>query len=269
MDAGIAIFTAARRYCLERYSLWVQRYAAIIRERGDRAGSGYTPEAFNTFPRYNVLNAIRVDLERLNPETMGDFEAARELAVLAGETADDDFTRNPSGAVERQAMAAERAALRDYVLGLTRDDLARVEPLPFRRVLGAGEARTFWEQLRARWQIAAGPWYPLDSTPPPGVAAFDATAFDQALPPDRLQHLLHLRGVTRVYELREYGPEYELEVALFDPQYNGAEGDWSSGDLDWIVYASHESSVTVGGWLLDEVKALWPTWEAHIWRDVF
>jgi hypothetical protein len=72
-----------------------------------------------------------------------------------------------------------------------------------------------------------------------------------------------------VWELREYGPEYEQDVSLFDPQYNGAEGYWSSGELDWIVYASHESSVTVGGWLLADVKALWPAWAAHLWRGAF
>ena len=69
----------------------------------------------------------------------------------------------------------------------------------------------------------------------------------------------------RIWELREHGPEYEQDVSLFEPLYDGAEGYWSSGALDWIAYASHESSVTVGGWLLEEVKTLWPTWQAHLW----
>ena len=51
-----------------------------------------------------------------------------------------------------------------------------------------------------------------------------------------------------------------------EPRYNGSEGYWSSGDLDWIIYASHESSVAVGGWLLGAVKQRWPDWRAHVWR---
>lgn len=77
--------------------------------------------------------------------------------------------------------------------------------------------------------------------------------------------LLSSRGVTRIWELRDYGVEYCQDVLLFNPTYNGYEGYWTSDDLDWIVYASHEDSVTVGGWLLDRIKARWSDWEQHIW----
>ena len=68
-----------------------------------------------------------------------------------------------------------------------------------------------------------------------------------------------------MWELREYGAEYECDVALFEPIYNGAEGYWSSPSLDWIVYASHESSITIGGWLAEDVKERWHTWRDHPW----
>jgi len=58
-------------------------------------------------------------------------------------------------------------------------------------------------------------------------------------------------------------------VSLFQPYYNGAEGYWSSDGLDWIIYASHESSVTVGGWLLEEVKQAWSDWNSRIWTSPF
>ena len=78
--------------------------------------------------------------------------------------------------------------------------------------------------------------------------------FDEAVAYERLREVLASRGIASVWELREYGPEYEQDVGLFEPYYNGAEGYWSSGNLDWIIYASHESSVTVGGWLLPELS---------------
>lgn len=87
--------------------------------------------------------------------------------------------------------------------------------------------------------------------------------------PDRLGVLLAERNVTRVWELREYGPEYELDAAVFEPAYNGAEGFWTSPTHDWIIYASHEASITVGGWMLAEVKRIWPEWERHIWTTPF
>jgi hypothetical protein len=243
----------------------------MLMVRGDRNRDGYryTPEAMNTFPRYNILNAIRVELETIDPTVLSDFDSARELTLLAGDTADDLFTRNSSEAVEERAMAEERVAFREYVLSLTRDNLAAVPPLPYQRVLSVDESRAIWTRLRAHWQIEAGYWYPLTAPRPTDVAAFETVAFGEAVPAQALRAVLQRRGVTRLWELREYGPEYEQEVSLFDPHYNGAEGYWSSGDLKWIVYVSHEGSVTVGGWLLDEVKTIWPAWEPHLWGGVY
>lgn len=66
------------------------------------------------------------------------------------------------------------------------------------------------------------------------------------------------RKIGRVYELREYGDQnYLLSVECWEPFYNGAEGFWVSDTMDWILYASHESSVTTGGWLTDAVFSAW------------
>ncbi|MCD6052439.1 MAG: hypothetical protein K0Q55_3857, partial [Verrucomicrobia bacterium] len=40
--------------------------------------------------------------------------------------------------------------------------------------------------------------------------------------------------------------------------------------FDWIIYASHESSVTIGGeWLLPAIKSAWPNWQNRIWTTPF
>lgn len=85
------------------------------------------------------------------------------------------------------------------------------------------------------------------------------------MPYDQLRTILIKHGVQRVWELREYGPEYEQDVLLLTPRYNGGESYWSWADLDWIIYASHEASVTIGGWLVREIQAVWPAWKAHVW----
>jgi hypothetical protein len=77
-------------------------------------------------------------------------------------------------------------------------------------------------------------------------------------------------GIERVWELREYGPEYEIDLWLLEPSYTGAEGFWTPDDMDWLIYASHESTITVtGSWLLPRIQAHWPAWRAHVtpWED--
>ena len=132
-------------------------------------------------------------------------------------------------------------------------------------MLSDDEAKRLWSRLRQAWQITDGYWYPLVESSNETVAAFQDGPFYEAVSSQLLQSILGAHGIERTWELREFGPEYEQDVALLNPYYNGAEGYWSSGELDWIVYASHENSVTVGGWLLEEIKSVWPTWNEKIW----
>jgi hypothetical protein len=266
-----SIHAAARRYCSEQFNYWATQYSAICHAGRDRAADRYhyTPEALGVFPRYNVLRAIRVEIERINPNELNDLADARDLLLLAGVAADDDFTRKPIGEIDADAMASERDKFSDFVRGLSDSDLQSVSPLPYQRVLSESESDAHWNRLRNRWQIANGYWFPLSECTLPDVVAFQDRPFNDFTSTCSINDLLTSRGISRVWELRESGPEYELDASLFDPHYNGAEGYWSSGDLDWIVYASHESSITVGGWLLVEIKTRWPEWNQRIWDSPF
>lgn len=148
-----------------------------------KLGSLRTPEALGTFPRYNVLNAIRVELERIDPSELGDLRAAKMRLLCVGETPNDDFTLTPIGAIDQRAIAEERAAFCSYIGELSAIDLTSVEPLPFRCVLAADESAAVWTRIRKRWQISGSHWYPLTESTHPGVEAFDSYAFGEAIPP--------------------------------------------------------------------------------------
>jgi hypothetical protein len=266
-----SLHTAARRYCIEQFNHWVTEYSAICRAGRERAAGGYhyILEALGAFPRYNALNAIRVELERIDPNELNDLDQTRELVVLVGTAAEDDFTREPIGQIDAHVMANERNSFCEFVLGLTDVELQSVQPLPYRRVLSPSEADSLWSRLRGRWDITNKSWFPLAHCARPDIVAFQDRHFNDFCSVFNLVDLLAARGISRVWELRECGPEYEQDVSLFDPYYNGAEGFWSAGDLDWIVYASHESSITVGGWLLAEIEERWPEWNQRIWDSPF
>ncbi len=140
-----------------------------------------------------------------------------------------------------------------------------LEPMRFRRILSEPEVQALRARLSERWQIGEPHWFPLGARPSVDVEAFQERHFSKAWPSQRLTQLLQSRGISRVWELREDGPCYEQDANPFNPFYNFAEGYWSSGDLDWIFYASHESSITIGGWMLQEVKAQWQEWQRYLW----
>ena len=102
------------------------------------------------------------------------------------------------------------------------------------------------------------------------LVAFQDKYFEQELGFKSLREILKAHQVDSVWELREYGPEYELESGVLEPIYNGAEGCWCSEGYEWLIYASHESSVTLGGeWLIDEAIRVWPNWDERIWNSPF
>ncbi len=67
------------------------------------------------------------------------------------------------------------------------------------------------------------------------------------------------------------GHEYEVGIeSLETGSWPGppVEAYWTSGRMDWLIYISHESSVTVAGdWLIGAVKEAWPDWERHLYTD--
>ena len=128
MNPSLALHTAARRYCLERYRYWISRYFKIPRE-GKREGFRYTNRALDTFPRYNVLNAIRVKVERIDSDQLDEIEETRFKLLLAGETANDLFTQGTVEKIASRAMAEEREAFLRYIGELGPMEFSRIEPL--------------------------------------------------------------------------------------------------------------------------------------------
>ena len=96
---------------------------------------------------------------------------------------------------------------------------------------------------------------------PSGVLAFHTDYFESIEGQRILRDALERRGVSNVFLLHEFGnPEYEIELGIFEPGYrDGGEQYSTSEHADWIVYASHESSITIGGeWLIDVFRGLYP-----------
>jgi hypothetical protein len=137
------------------------------------------------------------------------------------------------------------------------------------RQIRSSRREQLWWRLSDTWAAGGGYWYPLTEVPQRNVLAFQAPCFYQALVAgENLPAILAARGVDRIFELREVGSAYELRLADLDPVYTGDEGFWCSDALDWVLYASHENSLTVGGeWLITAVKFAWPEWERYVWDN--
>jgi len=270
MDPIQVLHNAARHYCMEQSARWHRQYADLAAARGERtavrAGSwSFTDAAYDIFPRYQVLNAIQSDVERFVP---GDFQSADEmrwLLIAAAETAQNVFTKfeNP---VAVRAADDERRRFAEFIRFVDAGQLNTLPLLPFRRILGEIEHRKLHQAFTFRW----GKWYggSVDSADA-GADAVTLHTAAMANPKayDDLRQLVAAHGISRLFELREWGDGCELDTANAGFTYNGAEGFWTSNGMAWMVYASHESSITFGGlWLAEGMRGFLPLFQRYLYR---
>jgi hypothetical protein len=141
------------------------------------------------------------------------------------------------------------------------------------RTIASPEAAAIWADIVADWDIAPGSvwWFPLAPTKRLGVLALDAREFNAALGAPWLKELLAGHGVERVLYFREFAdlPVLQQPLDQVTFRYDRAEGYWCdtrADRRDWLVYASHENSITLGGpWLVHALHGSWPAWRAHLW----
>lgn len=249
-------------YCSEKYS-------KLLATEEPRVKYGYSDEALYTFPRYNVLNAILFETERFRPEEFKSLDEAKNFFKLIAKEAQSVFTKPPIEEISEKAMREEREKLFKYIDELSEQDLMAIKPVFYRRVLSDEESKSIRKKLNNRWKLQKDYWYPLTIEKPVNAEAFQDAYFKKEVGAENLRRILDQYKVEKVYELREDGLDYEFELSVFEPYYNGAEGFWCDDKFDWIIYASHESSITVGGWLLDEIKKIWTNLEERIWTSPF
>ncbi len=246
MSPAEALHTFARRYCAERFRRWTEEYSRLAEAGRDHRGTDYTPEACGIFPRYNVLRAILLDVEELDSENLPPVNQLRELLRTAGLNANTPFTGQYQNPVAQQAETNERELFIE-ALGAANAVQLR-EPLPYRRVLRSSEVGLLRERLETTWGAPNGYWYPLGPKTHASLVALEINKIDEPNLQDRIREFLRHTGIRRVYELRESGREnycLDADAAVF--YYNGDEGFWTSDSDDWVVYCSHEQTITLGG----------------------
>lgn len=270
MDRCLAVHTLARRYCLDQHALWVQKYSAL-EDAGRRVGEDYSPEAYDTFPRYLVLDAILEAIEAITPDRAGSVEELVDRLLVAAGATSTSTTVDPPNEIAESAINEERARFIRHIGNLSEEEIRTAKPLPFRQPLGANVLRLLWEALDSKWKTDGGYWYPLRSeTMPKGMLAFHTDYFDEEKA-SGLAGVLADYGVERLFELREGKQEgLELDLEFFYPLYTGLEGYWTSEKADWLVYASHESSITLAGdWLVEAFRARFVDCDEYQYRGAF
>jgi hypothetical protein len=235
----------------------------------DRAGMGYTPGAYQLFPRYRLDEAIQLEVEKIGREKLSSLEEVRVLILDAGRQVFTALVREfEKHSVALIALEEEWNAFDKYVSSLGTGQLQLIEPMPSRRVLTKSESDKLRQTLARRWD-ATGYWYPLSQlNSGMNVVAFHEELWEQRRGTEIFLRALEERAIDKCYALLEGPSDYELDRALVDPTYRGDE-TFMTSDFEWLLYSSHEYSITVAGWLADVFRSRWQDWARITYEGPF
>jgi hypothetical protein len=250
---------------MRRYDELTDAYAELPNHGRAMDGYHYTHEARRIFPRYRLVEAMLEQVERLDPDRLPDFADLAAALLRSAEDAQSPFTQ-AAGEAEAEVIRDERQRFASTVRSWTSVSDIDVEPVAYRRVLTAEESSDWRRRLQERWGLLDLCWYPMLAAPmPPDVLVLQEAYMWDEQGAARVRQVLQDAGSRRVTELREYGPNYLLDLELFAPKYTGAEGVWSDNSLAWVAYASYEGTVAFGGLLATALTTRWPDLSRWHW----
>jgi hypothetical protein len=266
----LTLHSAARRWLLHRHQ-HLRSYHETLVDWGriveEYVPAPPTPDAEQATARRSAADAILVEVERLDQDRLPDVGGLRTALLRAADLARPDAAPRAKGSLPAAADADERRRFREFVAGWAGDDLPDTPPLPYRRVLSDTESASRQRQLADFWGLSGKLWHPMIAEDvPPDVLIVTGEAVWDGPGTELARAALRAAGVARVTELREWGPEYLLDLDLFAPRYTGAEGVWSDDTLSWIAYASHEGTVAFGGSLAAALVEEWADLDDWRWR---
>ncbi|MCL2695310.1 MAG: hypothetical protein FWE69_03180 [Clostridiales bacterium] len=256
--------TLAQMYCRDNYSFWIEKY------QSERTGNDYpytyTDEDYNMFPRYLVLAAISKEIDMLVGQKRKSFSNCKYELLAAADYSDDE--PNEKCQVTKED---EKRKYREFILSFDENGLANttVKQLGFRRKLGKNESEKIRKKLAEKWNYD-GSWYPIGGNPHEEALYLMEkyiTPFEK-----EINDIIRSISLSRYYTIDEFGDDYKRSVADFTiPSYKyvGSETLCCDDTFDWIIYVSHESTISFGGdRLISQIKGLLKDYESRfdVWE---
>ena len=265
------LITTARRYCIDNYAFWMDKYT----QKNSGNCNPYSDEDYDLFPRYNVLTAIRQGVEIVVGQDFSSFEICKQTLKGIGKNSNSIFTINSNeelhlvgesarycilsgmkqlNPIEKNAILDERKKFIDFVETRTPENVSNVEPLPYRRRLTDKKMLEVRQKLLEKWNYDGDYWNPEEDR------NLKKTVFlmnNSLTLEDRrkIMELLIQKSDGRLYKITEERIDYEIEFDSFD--FDLSETIVTDKTFEWVIYGSHESTIEFGSdWLTEFIENL-------------
>jgi hypothetical protein len=232
-----AIITMARRYCIENSAYWWKIHE---QERSGEINSD------NIFPRCTILWAMLKEVETLVNKKYRLLSQCKKELLVAGEISNVMINKWLKNEIAFVAINDERNKYINFINNISEEDLNDVLPLPYNRKLTQKESKSVLEKLNEAWAFDGGFWNPLKEKCKLETIFLMENNFTEI---DKEKIIDYLKKKNkRFYTLDEDNNDYETEeIEIY--RY-GYETVYTNKKFEWIIYFSHEGTITFGGTLL-------------------
>jgi hypothetical protein len=129
------------------------------------------------------------------------------------------------------------------------------------RLMTSAESDALLEDVRLSWAWSGYYWHPLHPATRTDVLAFVSSLLEREFPEAKLRGLLCDLGIGSIYWHREFDPTEEATIESLPVLYGGSEMFIVDDSRSWIIYSSHEDTITFGGdRLISAIKNAVPGW---------
>lgn len=135
------------------------------------------------------------------------------------------------------------------------------------------ERNMLWKRLNDRWNINAWSyWYPLsieDVYKGNDVLALDSQLFEREFGINKLKEILKSKGIYNIIRASMEGDidiRSEVDINNSKLENVGLDVYWCTTDLSWVIYTTHEGSITFAGtWIVEQIKGNYINWQDRKW----
>lgn len=133
------------------------------------------------------------------------------------------------------------------------------------------KAKEIRQHMRDKWNAGYSYWIPLNEGEQSNIIYFPQDYFIENFGLQKLEECLSSLNIKICYQISEqesFNEDFEISVNEIVPfKSNVTEKYYCTDTLDWLIYFSHENTVTVGGIdLINTIKANWSNWKKVAYR---
>lgn len=119
-------------------------------------------------------------------------------------------------------------------------------------------------KLFEKWGVESFYWHPLYYSDKPDLIALKKVYWEDKKQSNKIVELLLSHNIKEVIEVRSDKQLTTRKLVNTDMLWNGDdyfwnnEAFWYDESYEWLIYVTHEDSITFGGkWLVENVKRIW------------